>query len=315
MNRACPLAAETVRIEPITDAADPRIGAFLSIRERDLARTHGGRFIVEGKVCLETFIRHGRFEPESVLVCQTKLDSLRECLSGLATHIPVYTAGQDVMDRIAGFHVHRGILACGRRGEARQPGDLLPPQGPSTILILSGLSNHDNVGACFRNAAAFGADAVLLDSVCCDPLYRKAIRVSAGNTLRLPFSHQGSGEALAQVAGLAGYETWALTPAATAAPLHDIAVPERIALIVGSEGTGLEQALIARARAVRIPMAKDFDSLNVATAAAIALAHVAHARGQEVRRPGDGRQDGAHAGRTPSFPYPPSGPPSASFRR
>ena len=268
------MATDGLRIEPVTDSRDPRVAAFLSIRDRDLSDGHGGRFIIEGKVSLATFLEHGRFAPESLLVCETRLRSLQDMVCSLGDDIPVYVAPQGVMDDIAGFHVHRGILACGKRGTSRQAAELLPARGPSTILILCGLSNHDNVGGCFRNAAAFGADAILLDSRSCDPLYRKAIRVSAGNTLRLPFSHSGSGEELIGIARAAGYDIWALTPAPDAPPISAAPRPERIALVLGSEGPGLPAELIARARPVRIPMIAGFDSINVATAAAIALSHI-----------------------------------------
>ena len=268
------MATDRLRIEPITDSRDPRVAAFLSIRERDLAGGHGGRFIVEGKVTLETLLTRSRFEVESLFLCETRLAPL----SGLLTHVPegvpVYVAPQALMDAVAGFPLHRGVLACGRKGAPLTPGDILPAEGPSTALILSELSNHDNVGACFRNASAFGADGVLLDAASCDPLYRKAIRVSSGASLWLPFAQGGSGAELISAAEAAGYDVWALTPRAEAEPLPALKVPGRVALLLGAEGPGLRAEMIARARPVRIPMAEGFDSVNVATAAAIALAHV-----------------------------------------
>tara|TARA_R110002033_G_scaffold85992_1_gene136171 strand:- start:333 stop:770 length:438 start_codon:yes stop_codon:yes gene_type:complete len=144
--------------------------------------------------------------------------------------------------------------------------------------MLSDLSNHDNVGACFRNAAAFGADAVLLDGKCCDPLYRKAIRVSSGASLWLPFAHGGSGAEMVQAARDAGYTVWAMTPRADAAPVGALPVPDRLAILLGAEGPGLPDEMIAAAVPVRIPMSAGFDSVNVATAGAIALAHAFAAR-------------------------------------
>ncbi|MFN3312364.1 MAG: TrmH family RNA methyltransferase [Hyphomonas sp.] len=263
-----------MKLVRITDSRDPRVAAFLSIRERDLANGHGGRFIVEGRVTLETLLTRSRFEVESLFLCETRLDPLADLLAKLPDGIPVYVAPQAVMDAVAGFPMHRGVLACGRKGAPRMPQDILPTEGRSTALILAGLSNHDNVGAGFRNAAAFGADAVLLDEGSCDPLYRKAIRVSSGASLWLPFSHQGTGGELIVAAEAAGHEVWALTPRAEAEPLPSLKVPERVALLLGAEGPGLPAELIARARPVRIPMTEGFDSVNVATAAAIALAHV-----------------------------------------
>lgn len=261
---------------------DPRVEAYVSIRERDLTGGHGGRFIVEGKVTLETLLRRGRFEVESLFLCETRLAPLAGILEHVLEGVPVYVAAQGVMDAVAGFPMHRGVLACGRKRESLPPAEFLrraPPGAQSTLLLLSELSNHDNVGACFRNAAAFGADAVLLDAASCDPLYRKAIRVSSGAALWLPFSQGGTGGGLIAAAEAAGHEVWALTPRADAEPLPSLKVPARVALLMGAEGPGLPAEMIARARPVRIPMTEGFDSVNVATAAAIALAHVFAARG------------------------------------
>jgi len=261
---------------------DPRVEAYVSLRERDLTNGHGGRFIVEGKVTLETLLRRGRFEVESLFLCETRLAPLAGILAQVPEGVPVYVAAQGVMDTVAGFPMHRGVLACGRKGESVPPAEFLlraPPGERSTLLLLSELSNHDNVGACFRNAAAFGADAVLLDAASCDPLYRKAIRVSSGAALWLPFSQGGTGGGLIEAAEAADYEVWALTPRANAAPLPSLKVPARVALLMGAEGPGLPAEMIARARPVRIPMTEGFDSVNVATAAAIALSSVFAARG------------------------------------
>ena len=258
----------------ITDPGDLRLAPYLSIRERDLTNGHGGRFIVEGKVTLETLLTRSRFEVESLFLCETRLEPLADLLARVPADVPVYVASQGVMDSVAGFPMHRGVLACGLKGAPHAAADVLPADGPSTALLLAGLSNHDNVGACFRNAAAFGASAVLLDSESCDPLYRKAIRVSSGTTLWLPFAHGGTGASLIEAAEATGHEVWALTPRADAEPLPAIRVPARVALLLGAEGPGLPRDLIARARPVRIPMTDGFDSVNVATAAAIALAHI-----------------------------------------
>lgn len=263
----------------IERADDLRVEAYVSIRERDLTGGHGGRFIVEGRVTLETLLRRSRFPVESMFLCETRLGPLRDLLAEVPQGVPVYVAPQGVMDAVAGFPMHRGVLACGRKGEAALPTDILSKEGRSTTLLLSELSNHDNVGACFRNAAAFGADAVLLDAASCDPLYRKSIRVSSGAALWLPFSQGGTGGELIAAAEAAGHEVWALTPRSDAEPLPSLKVPERVALLMGAEGPGLPAEMIARARPVRIPMTEGFDSVNVATAAAIALAHVFVGRG------------------------------------
>jgi tRNA G18 (ribose-2'-O)-methylase SpoU len=261
---------------PVTDPADPRLAAYTSIREKDLTSGHGGRFIVEGKVTLETLLTRSRFAVESLFLAESRLAPLADLLAKVPADVPVYTAPQDIMDQVAGFPMHRGVLACGLKGDIPLPGEFLaqhePRSGP--LLLLSDISNHDNTGACFRNAAAFGAGGVLLDERCCDPLYRKAIRVSSGASLFLPYAHGGTGLDMVNAVLNAGYTVWAMTPRAEAQPMPSLPVPDKLAILLGAEGPGLPDALIAAAAPVRIPMSAGFDSINVATAGAIALAHV-----------------------------------------
>lgn len=265
-----------MQIIPVSDPADPRLAPYTSIREKDLTGGHGGRFIIEGKVTLETAVRRGRFALESLFLCETRLAPLADLLAEVPEGVPVHVAPQAVMDEVAGFPMHRGVLACGLKGKIAAPAAFLSAggTGPSTLLLLSDISNHDNTGACFRNAAAFGADAVLLDGRCCDPLYRKAIRVSSGTSLWLPYAQGGTGMDMVNAAKAAGYDIWAMTPRAEAAPLTALPVPDRLAILLGAEGPGLPDELIAACTPVRIPMSEGFDSVNVATAGAIALAHV-----------------------------------------
>lgn len=255
----------------ITDRGDSRIAPFVGIRERDLTGSTDGRFIVEGKVPLSILLSKSRFELDSLFLCETRLQSLAEILTKVPEEIPIYTAPQKLMDSIAGFPIHRGVLACARKGDPTDLSALLEAQ---RVLILNQLSNHDNVGAAFRNAAAFGVDGVLLDERSCDPLYRKAIRVSSGAILWMPFYHGGTGEEHLAALRSAGFQIWAMTPNSGAAPLHDLHPPEKLAIMLGAEGPGLPDPLISKAQAVRIPMRAGFDSINVATAGAIALSHV-----------------------------------------
>jgi tRNA G18 (ribose-2'-O)-methylase SpoU len=261
-------------------ANDARLEAYTSIREKDLTSGHGARFIIEGKVTLETALRRGRFALESLFLAENRVAPLADLLALVPENVPVYVAPQAVMDAVAGFPMHRGVLACGLKGEIAVPAAFLAAQevGPSTLLLMSDLSNHDNVGACFRNGAAFGADAVLMDGQCCDPLYRKAIRVSSGSSLWLPYAHGGTGLDMVNAAKAAGYEVWAMTPRADAVPITQMDLPDRIAILLGAEGPGLPDALIAASAPVRIPMSEGFDSVNVATAGAIAMAHVFSAK-------------------------------------
>lgn len=256
----------------IDDPADPRVASYLSIRERDLVgRT--GRFIAEGKVVLNVLFAAGRFEAESVLVLENRLQGLADTLRLAPPSMPVYVAPQAVLDAIAGFHIHRGILAVGRKRAADEPQALvasLPRR--ALVVVLVGLSNHDNVGAIFRNAAAFGANTVLLDAGCCDPLYRKSIRVSVGAALKVPFAIAPDAGTIAALLDREGFEQIALSPGGTA-DIRDAARPDRVAIYLGTEGEGLPESLMSRLRTMRIGMAPGFDSLNVAAASAIALHH------------------------------------------
>jgi tRNA G18 (ribose-2'-O)-methylase SpoU len=257
----------------INDPSDPRIEAYRNVRERDLAG-HQGLFVAEGEVVLRHLVGPGsRFAVDSVLVAESRLGGLEALLRPLP--VPVYVASQAVMDTIVGFPIHRGILAIGRRGERAVLAEVTAAPGPHDVILAAvGIGNHDNMGGLFRAAAAFGARAVVLDSTSCDPLYRKAIRVSVGASLIQPFVRLGAEDDMVSVLEGAGYACWALTPAG-GETLRDAALTGPTALVVGSEGPGLPAAMLARCRGIAIPMAEGFDSLNVATAAAIALHHLA----------------------------------------
>lgn len=263
----------------VSSADDPRVALYRAVRERDLAK-RDGLFVVEGQIAL-AHLKGSRFETQSIFLAENRVAPLTDLLATFDPAIPVYMAPQAVMDSITGFHIHRGVLAMAKRSEDASIEALLQalPQ-TSTVLALIGLANHDNVGGCFRNAAALGADAVVLDSASCDPLYRKSIRVSSGTVLQLPFAHAGGGADILSALQRAGHETWALSPTA-GEPLHDLQPPKRLAIVLGAEGPGLPADLMSRARRVSIPMAAGIDSLNVATAGAIALAHVHACRARQ----------------------------------
>ena len=228
--------------------------------------------MAEGDVVLRSLLsRFSRYRPESILVRAGREGRIAELAGPAGAECPVYAASLDVMSQVAGFPIHRGLLAIGLRGVEPAAATLLPPMlRPSLVLGLVGLTNHDNVGACFRNAAAFGVDAAVLDRSSCDPLYRKALRVSVGTILTLPFGRVADGLGLVELLEDAGYEVFGLSPAGHHA-VTDVVWPRRAALLVGSEGNGLPAGVLERCRTVRIDMAAGVDSLNVATAAAVAL--------------------------------------------
>ncbi|MGH1569895.1 TrmH family RNA methyltransferase [Methylobacterium sp. P31] len=250
------------------------------MRERDLVG-RAGRFIAEGEVTLRLLLgRRTRFRAESILLAPERWPGLAGDVAACPEPPPVYLAAKAVMSAVTGFPIHRGVLAIGLRGKEPDVAAIVPPPPAQALVLgLAGLTNHDNVGSAFRNAAAFGADAVLLDAGSCDPLYRKSIRVSAGAALIQPFARLPARQNWLQAAAALGLEALALSPGATET-LDDLAVPARALLILGTEGPGLDAATLARARPVRIPMAADFDSLNVATAAGIALHAIARGQGR-----------------------------------
>jgi tRNA G18 (ribose-2'-O)-methylase SpoU len=257
----------------IGDPEDPRIEPYRAVRERDLAGRQG-RFVAEGEVVLRVLLTRSRFPVESVLVSEKRIVALSDLLDRTPVSVPVYAAPQEVMNAIAGFPIHRGVLAIGLRGEPDSAAQLLRAAGRrTTVLGLIGLTNHDNVGGIFRNAAAFGADVVLLDGASCDPLYRKAIRVSVGGSLIVPFARGGTGFELMEALLAADFDVVALSPGGEE-PLAAYERRGRTALLLGAEGPGLPKEIIDRVRSVRIPMAEGFDSLNVATASGIALHHI-----------------------------------------
>ncbi len=259
---------------PIDDPADPRIAAYRDVRERDLVGREG-LFIAEGEVVVRMLARSALHAPVSLLVAEKRAAALSDLIAALPEGVPVYVAGQAVMDAVAGFPMHRGILALGRRAPAAGAEALLAAlPARALVVVLFAIANHDNMGGIFRNAAAFGADAVILDADCCDPLYRKAIRVSVGAALTVPFARLARDDDALALLARHGFEAIALSPAG-ALSLAEFSRAERTAALFGSEGPGLPAAVLARARTVRIPMAGRLDSLNVATASGIVLHHLA----------------------------------------
>jgi tRNA G18 (ribose-2'-O)-methylase SpoU len=266
------------RLIEITHPDDPRIAEFRDIRERDLTGRES-RFIAEGTVVLRLLAgahaAGGDFVAEKVLLLRNRAAGLDEIISAFPPDVPVYVAEGSVLDGIVGFHLHRGVLALGRR-TADTDMDAFLGRLPerSLVLVGCGISNHDNVGSMFRNAAAFGADAVLLDETCCDPLYRKALRVSVGSVLTMPYRRQLSDVDLLTALTERSFAIWSLSPRGET-DIRAVPPTDRMALVVGTEGEGLPREILSAFGSVRIPQAPGLDSLNVATASGIALFEMA----------------------------------------
>jgi tRNA G18 (ribose-2'-O)-methylase SpoU len=270
-------------IHHISDLNDPRVALFRDVTDPELMRRHG-LFVAEGRLVVERLLASRRFRTRAVLVTETVLPTLHAAFDtpdtpGILDTVEVFATPPGSLELVGGFNFHRGCLALGER-PATQPtlADLaLDAPGPHLVLGLQSLANADNVGSIFRNAAAFGVHAVVLDARSCDPLYRKATRTSMGTTLAVPFAIAGEWHAGLDSLRRAGYLLAALTPAVDAIDIADAAKAptisgRRLALLIGSEGAGLDDETLARADLrVAIRMAPGIDSLNVATATGIAL--------------------------------------------
>ena len=263
----------------VDDVDDDRLVDYRTVSDPLLLRQRGV-FVAESRFVVRELLAHPRFETRSLLVTEAALDSLGDLLETRDDDLPIYVGAREFLHRIAGFDVHRGCLALGTR-PARSADVGLPELAAARrVVVLEGVGNPDNMGGIFRNARAFGVECVLLSPGCCDPLYRKAIRVSIGATLRLPFGYVDDWPEGLERLQAAGLTLVALTPDATATDIAELASrgPRRVALLVGTEGPGLSGAAAARADVrVRIPQAPGTDSLNVATATGIALHRFADA--------------------------------------
>jgi len=258
--------------ERINRADDPRIVPYRDMSDPDLMRSLGV-FVAEGRLVVQRAIDDGGYRVRSVLVNEAARRSLAPTLDAVATQAPVYVCEARDFLGITGYNMHRGCLAIIERPPPRSIEAVLA--GARTIVVLEDVSNADNVGGVFRNAAALGADGVVLSPTCCDPLYRKAIRTSMAAVLRVPFvcADQWPG-ALARIR-TAGFTIVALTPQEGSETLDTFGSrprPDRIALVAGNEGGGLTHDVEAMAdHRVRIPISDRVDSLNLAVAVGIAL--------------------------------------------
>jgi tRNA G18 (ribose-2'-O)-methylase SpoU len=246
----------------IDDVGDPRLTDYRALKEHRLA-ADSGRFIAESERVVRRLIGSG-LQVQSVLLTAPRLATLADALGG---PFPVYLASQDVLDGVAGFHVHRGCLAVGTRPTAARI-----PAGARAVVVLEDLTDVDNLGAIARHAAAFGADALLLSPRAADPFYRKAIRVSLGAVFALPIVRAARWPGALEALRADGLTLVAAVVNEAATPLARFAPPGRFALVLGAEGPGLSPAALAACdHRVTIPMGPGADSLNVATAAAIFL--------------------------------------------
>jgi tRNA G18 (ribose-2'-O)-methylase SpoU len=257
--------AEVPPIE-IENADDPRLSDYVGLSDPELRRRiepEQGFFVAESPHVVTALLRSPR-SVRSVLVTPNQCDALAGVLA--AVDVPVYVARPEILRKVVGFDLHRGAVASGDRWPLPTVDSVL--ESARRVAVIEHMTDHENLGGVFRNAAAFGLDAVLLDAETADPLYRRCVRVSIGHVLTVPWTRVASLDELRDC----GFTLVALTPARDAPPIGAIDWPARVALLLGSEGPGLSDDWLGAADVrVRIPMRAGVDSLNVATAAAIAF--------------------------------------------
>jgi tRNA G18 (ribose-2'-O)-methylase SpoU len=262
-----------VDVQDVTDPDDPRVDDFRdlnSVDRRPDLPTGKGLVIAEGVLVVQRMLM-SRFTPMALLGTDRRLAELKADLVGVGA--PYYRVSADVMAQVVGFHLNRGVLAAARR--VAEPSVAQVVDGARTVVVLEGVNDHENLGSMFRNAAGLGVDAVVFGSGCADPLYRRAVRVSMGHALLVPYAHATDWPAELKLLRDKGFRLLAMTPDEQAQPLPAAMVAlhdQRVAVLVGAEGPGLsEKAMRACDIRVRIPMSRGTDSLNVATAAALAF--------------------------------------------
>jgi tRNA G18 (ribose-2'-O)-methylase SpoU len=239
------------------------------VQLRTALETDLGLYIAEGEKVIRRAAGAGH-RPHSFLLTPRWAESLTDVIDRF--DVPCHLLDEDEIERITGFHVHRGALAAFERPSPEPIHELLA--GASRIVVVEDLVDHTNVGSVFRNAAALEFDGIVLSPRCADPFYRRSIKVAMGAVFSLPHARLDDWYAAPRLLRDAGFTTYAMTPAADAVPLGNVVPARRSAVVVGSEGPGLTEHWQRESDVrVRIPMAKGIDSLNVAASVAIACWH------------------------------------------
>lgn len=262
----------------IDDPRDGRLSDYVGLTDvalRSRSEPEKGLFIAESTSVIERAIEAGT-RPRSFLMedrwLEPLLPLLRSVGAGEDGDVPVFLADRDLLRSITGFTVHRGALAAMHRPALPPVESILPAEGPCLAVVLEDIVDHTNVGAIFRSVAALGADVVLVTPRCADPLYRRSVRVSMGTVFQVPWTRLATWPAGADELRAMGFMVAALALTEQASDLGSTSLPERTALVLGTEGDGISSAGLAAADIhVRIPMSGGVDSLNVAAAAAVAI--------------------------------------------
>ena len=256
----------------VTDAADPRLSDYVALRDTSLRRSlesERGLFIAEGEKVIRRAIEAGH-RPRSFLLAERWIGGLSDLIER-HPGAPVYVVTEALAEQVTGFHVHRGALASLHRAEPTPMAALL---GLGRLVVAEDIVDHTNVGAIIRNAAGLGWDGVLLAPRAADPLYRRSVKVSMGTVFSLPWARVDDWATAIPTLQGAGFTVVALALTADAVSLDHYAAgprPDKLAVVVGTEGDGLSRRWVEQADAVvQIPMEHGVDSLNVAAATAVA---------------------------------------------
>ena len=258
----------------ITDPHDPRVHDYVGLTDVALRRRtepERGLYIAESEKVIRRALAAGH-QPRSFLMAERWLTDLEDLVTQAEQDgTPVFVADHEVIEGFTGFHLHRGALASMQRPGQRSVADVVADA--RRVLVLEDVVDHTNVGAVFRSAAALGMDAVLVTPRCADPLYRRAIRVSMGTVFQVPWTRIDPWPGGMDLLRDSGFTVAALALSDDAVGLDELAAdpPERLALVLGTEGDGLGRRTVDGADVVvTIPMAGGVDSLNVAAAGAVA---------------------------------------------
>ena len=258
-----------IRIEDLDDPGLADYARLTDVALRRVSEPAGGLYIAEGSKVISRAIAAGH-RPRSLLLQEQWLADVEPLVRDL--DVPVYVGPASLLEQLTGYNLHRGALASMHRPPLPDPADLL--RDARRVVIIEDVVDHTNVGAIFRAAAGLGADAVLVTPRCADPLYRRSVRVSMGTVLQVPWTRLPEWPDATRILHEAGFHVAALALADDAVTLDELAAdpPERVALLLGAEGDGLSRAAIHAADSVvTIPMLHGVDSLNVASASAVAL--------------------------------------------
>ncbi len=263
-----------MQIELIDSPSDERLTGYRDLTDvalRARFEPESGVYIAESASVIARALAAGHM-PVSVLMEDKWLERMTPILTPV-TGLPVYVGSKEILEEITGFHVHRGALALMRRPALPSLADVVA--GARRIIVLEDIVDHTNVGAIIRSAAGLGFDGFLVSPRCADPLYRRSVRVSMGTVFDLPWTRLSSWPGDLQILRDAGFTVVAMTPREDAMDLDAFEPPDKVALILGTEGDGLSTRAIEQAdSAVRIPMQRGVDSLNVAAAAAVVCWHL-----------------------------------------